>query len=134
MCQHGDVQLVPLPGSINVAGKVEVCVNGVWSNICGRGWSSHDAGVVCRQLGYSSHGMHFCTWHCLSSNIINSLQIITGVSAYSGHSNNRVAWPYTISTVNCNGSEAQILDCVYSTHFAECGHMEAAYVHCQPGR
>lgn len=59
VCQHGDVQLVPLAGSVDMAGKVEVCVDGVWSNICGRGWSSRDAGIVCMQLGHSSHGMHF---------------------------------------------------------------------------
>lgn len=59
VCQHGDIQLVSLPGSVDEAGKVEICVDGVWSNICGRGWSSHDAGIVCRQLGYSFHGMHF---------------------------------------------------------------------------
>ena len=62
------------------------------------------------------------------------IYLIVGASAYSGHSNNRVAWPYIISAVNCNGSEAQLLDCIYSTHFAECGQAEAAYVHCQPGR
>ena len=60
--------------------------------------------------------------------------IIAGASAYSGYSNNRVAWPYIISAVNCNGSEAQLLDCIHSTHFAECGQAEAACVHCQPGR
>lgn len=56
--------MVSLPSSVDMAGKVEVCMNGVWSNICGRGWSSRNAGVVCRQLGYLSHGMHFCAWHC----------------------------------------------------------------------
>lgn len=57
-CQHGDVQLVPLPDSASeAAGKVEICLDGVWSNICGRGWLADDAGVVCRQLGYSAQGM-----------------------------------------------------------------------------
>ena len=66
VCEHGDVQLVPLPGSVSMAGRVEVCVDGVWSNICGRGWSNHDAGVVCRQLGYSSQG---------TGDICNSLHV-----------------------------------------------------------
>ena len=59
---------------------------------------------------------------------------MAGATAYSGHSNNRLAWPYIISAVNCNGSEPKLLDCIHSTHFAECGQAEAAYVHCQPGR
>ena len=57
VCQHGDVQLVPLPGSVGLTGKVEICLDGVWNNICGRGWSPDSAGVVCRQLGYSSQGI-----------------------------------------------------------------------------
>lgn len=35
---------------------MEVCYDGVWSTVCSRGWSSGDAAVVCRQLGYSSTG------------------------------------------------------------------------------
>lgn len=71
-------------------------------------------------------------------NLIISVSVhvhaIIGVFAYSGLSHNRVAWPYAVSTVNCSGSEAQLLNCAYSTHFAECGQAEAAYVHCQPSK
>ena len=85
-------------------------------------WDTHP--MVC--IFNQKHGWHY---HSLNGIITNA-----GASAYSGHSSNRVAWPYIFSAVNCNGSESQLLDCIYSTHIAECGQAEAAYVHCQPGR
>ena len=45
------------------SGEVEVCLHGIWSNVCYYGsyiesWNSIDAGVACTQLGYSSNGKH----------------------------------------------------------------------------
>ena len=49
-CTHGALRLVG--GQLSNEGRVEICINGVWGTVCHSGWSSSDARVVCRQLGF----------------------------------------------------------------------------------
>ena len=52
-CQERDIRLV---GGVSY-GRVELCYNGLWGSICSdQFWDDNDAGVVCRQLGFTNHG------------------------------------------------------------------------------
>ena len=48
-CDDGDIRL--LTGEIT--GPLDVCVSKRWATVCSDGWSSIDATVACRQLGYA---------------------------------------------------------------------------------
>ena len=50
-CIHGDIRLVG--GTTPYRGRVEVCLFNMWGTVCDHWWSSVDARVACRQLGYS---------------------------------------------------------------------------------
>ena len=54
-CTHGNIRLVGT-GTSSTRGRVEVCVNNRWGTVCDDSWSTFDARVACRQLGYSDIG------------------------------------------------------------------------------
>ena len=47
---------VKLENNTSNEGKVLVCVNKVWGVICSESLSSQTDEVICRQLGFFSHG------------------------------------------------------------------------------
>ena len=55
-CSDGDVRLVG--GATEYEGRVEVCLNEVWSTVCAySGWYSNAAKVVCNQIGALTLGL-----------------------------------------------------------------------------
>ena len=55
-CNNGDVRLV---GGINeLQGRVEICYNKMWGSVCHNSWSTYDANVLCKQLGYQPTGRY----------------------------------------------------------------------------
>ena len=54
-CTHGDIRLVD--GSMISEGRVEVCFNDSWGTVCDDYWSTVDANVLCKQIGYSGSGI-----------------------------------------------------------------------------
>ena len=69
LCYHLCCTSAPCddPGAIRLKGstsgfrgRVEVCSERSWSEICGEVWDSRDADVACRQLGFVPYG-NLCT-------------------------------------------------------------------------
>ena len=55
-------------GSNQYEGRLEVCINDQWGTVCDDGWSSIDATVVCKQLGYAITGSE-CSYCSLCEHV-----------------------------------------------------------------
>ena len=53
-CELGELRVVNGPN--NRTGRIEICLNGQWGTIVDDGWSTGDAKVACRQLGFAAYG------------------------------------------------------------------------------
>ena len=53
LCNDGNIRLEG--GSVEEEGRVEICMNEVWGTVCDDSFTTVDANVVCRQLGYSQY-------------------------------------------------------------------------------
>ena len=67
LCGNGDLRIVNGPSELE--GRLEICWNETWGTICDGGWSTFDANVACRQLGYAPSGklqisiLHFIVYN-----------------------------------------------------------------------
>ncbi|NXF49076.1 MARCO protein, partial [Oceanites oceanicus] len=86
-------------------GRVEVFHAGSWGTICDDGWSTQDATVVCRMLGYNR-----------------------AISAFTARPGTGRIW---LDDVNCSGNERSIFDCPKPDWGVNnCSHNEDAGVEC----
>ena len=88
---------------------MEVNYNGQWGTVCDDGWSSFDALVVCRQLGFGSSGTAI------------------GLAGFG-----QGLGPIWLDDVKCTGTESTIVSCGHLglNITRSCGHFEDAGVIC----
>jgi len=105
-----DRRLRLIEGNSYNEGRVEVYYNGQWGTVCDDGWSSNDAQVVCRQLGFGSLGTAFG-------------------SAVFGQGSG----PILLDSVQCTGNELALFSCIHLGFGVtrSCSHSEDAGVRCR---
>ena len=107
-------------------------MNNEWGTVCDDSWSSTDATVVCRQLGFSTIGieiLHKSEYYLLQffSTVMPTDAVAFG-SAHFGAGTGTIF----LDNVGCTGSENNLNDCSRSFSVS-CfgGHSEDAGVRCQ---
>ncbi|XP_038068884.1 deleted in malignant brain tumors 1 protein-like [Patiria miniata] len=103
-----DLRLV---GGSRTSGRVEIYRGGSWGTICDSNWNETDAGIVCRQLGFSD-----------------------ALEAKSAAHFGQGSGPVHMDGVACEGSEEKITDCPsYCWEETSCSHSHDAGVICSDG-
>ena len=86
--------------------------NGEWGTVCDDGWSTADATVVCRQLGFHS-----------------------SVYAYGSAHYGQGTGPIWLTRLSCFGNESSLFECNQSNAAAKnCTHSDDASVYCSGSR
>ena len=123
-CTTGSARLVG--GTSKYNGRVEVCYNNAWGTVCDDSWDYTDAGVVCRQLGFTGLSTHFKKLLCNTSPTIPIAGAALG-NAYYGQGTGAIL----MDEVACVGTETRLWNCSNNgIGVNDCGHSEDASVQC----
>lgn len=128
-CKEGEVRLA---GGSVTAGRVEICLSGVWGVVCDDSWDVHDARVTCRQLGLPFE----CKCYILPKLYIADVLTLTVPKApVSSVYYGKGEGPVLLSNLHCNGDEEYLNNCTHDgvgRHF--CQRSEVANVVCSNGK
>ena len=124
-CSNGDVRL------LNGTKRVEICYNDSYSSICDNHWNAINAGIVCKQLGYSFSSKFDLVLHMLQfTDILVSAIYIAAAIPLSGLSHGEGG--ALLANVNCVGDESDLLSCDHDgVGQRSCGPFGAAGVMCR---
>ena len=101
-------------------GRVEICINGLWSSVCDNGWDSLDAKVVCRQMNLTSDCEleKRCGYYSYTN--------CTSADARAFYRNQDIFFLYVRRTlhynakIQCTGSETHLVNCSSGYHTSTC--------------
>ncbi|KAK3098541.1 hypothetical protein FSP39_020457 [Pinctada imbricata] len=113
ICYNGSGMSIRLVGGSNSnEGRVEVSRDGQWGTICDNSWTTYDAHVVCRQVGFA------------------------GGDARRGSRYGRGSGPVYMDNLKCRGTEETIFECSnlgWNVAATTCSpHTKDAGVYCYP--
>ena len=111
-----------------------MCIHGYWGTICDNSWDSRDAGVICRQLGYSSFGTILTRNLCgqrvyYDYNFLSNTGALPYLNSFFGRRNG----PILLDSVSCNLSESNVVNCTHNGFGITspyCDHDDDAGVQC----
>ena len=145
VCYAGDIQLTGTGSSVS-KGNVELCILNHFNAICGNVWSSKDAKVVCRQLGFNSskllHKFHMrIILHCLGVECVLqndrlrserfSILLFIGIAAtMSQFGAATTDYMWTERAGRCIGTEATLYSCHAYSVTVSCTSANPAAVIC----
>ena len=117
-------------------GRIEICFNETWGTVCDNFWSTNDAIVACRQLGFSKIGnllfnylsftVLFHTFHAMHIHIIGA---VVFSDAFFGAGSGQI---YR-NNLQCTGSELRLADCPHGST-ATCTHQDDAGLMCNTSK
>ena len=110
-----------MSGQTSHDGRVEICLNGEWGQVCDEAWDTRDAKVVCRQLGYDGCELSCGSITFMTFGVFKPLVSTTNIH----HSSSSGLSLYHLDEVDCRGNESML---------SECEHKELTGQSCDLGR
>ena len=111
-------------GSYSNEGRVEVYCNGQWGTICDDGFSSTEAKLICKQLGYTD----FVDYNHLNRSAYTI--IITAFSFFRPGSSSQPIW---LDELHCNSNDTNCINSCQqcpSVELHDCLHTEDVTIEC----
>ncbi len=56
--EEGAVEITGIETDTFIAGRLEICIRGIWRAVYDDSWGNTEARMVCEEKGFSKHGKH----------------------------------------------------------------------------
>ena len=125
-CFDGEIKLIG--GQTEREGTIQICLRGAWGTVCDIGWTSANAMVACRQLGFHTKGTVGCCYWVSQSVITHTTDARAYHRSYFGQGSGPI-WPEN-AHFRCTGHESELLQCNQYRYWYCTNHNRDAGVRC----